>query len=641
MSLVILAEKPSQARDYAAAFKKTSTKDGYIEVEENFFNDKAYITWGFGHLVELVEPKEYKEEWGKWDLDSLPILPEKYKFQIPKDKKKQFNIVKKLLLSSSEIIVATDPDREGENIARSIINMAGASKIPTKRLWVNSTLPDRIRKAFTDLKDGNDFIGMYKEAQTRQISDWLIGMNLSRLYTLLLQQQGIHEVFSIGRVQTPTLYLIYQRQKEIENFVPKPFYEIFANIAVENGTIKAKYKERFDKPEDVKNLLAKHNISKTNEAVISEVTKEGKSTKAPSLYSLSTLQSKANKVWKYSPQKVLDTVQELYEKKLLTYPRTDTQHIGDGEFEYLLENIKGYQKIINCNFDIAYEEPRKKYVDGSKVLEHHAIIPTEKVPSEKEVEELNQMQKDIFFEVIRNTLAMFAPDYEYEETKITASINDLSFNASGKVETNKGWKVLFAQEAKEDTEKKDTANLPQVDKGEIGKAKLDVKQGKTTPPKPYTEGQLIDLMKTAGKSLEDDDEKEILKGTEGIGTEATRASIIETIKSQNYIEIVKNKVAVTTKGEILCKSIENTLLASPSMTANWEMYLEKVGKGKGTQENFLKNIRKLIEKMLNDAPQKINNDAQLNHTISSVKNDFKKPKKKKFSTRKKAKSSKK
>ncbi|MEC0434431.1 DNA topoisomerase 3 [Bacillus subtilis] len=638
MSTVILAEKPSQAKDYAAAFKKTTKKSGYIEVEDSqFFSGKAFITWGFGHLVELAEPKAYKEEWAKWDLKELPIFPEKFKFQVSEDTKKQFNIVKKLLKESSEIIIATDPDREGENIARSIIALAGATNKPTKRLWANSLLPEPLRKAFADLKDGKNYVNMYVEAQTRQISDWLIGMNLSRLYTLLLQGQGVHEAFSIGRVQTPTLYLIYQREQEIENFVSKPFFELFANLETENGLLTVKNKKKLDTPQQVKELLAKHKISAENQAIISEVKKEKKSTAAPKLFSLSKLQSKANKQWKYSPQQVLETVQSLYDKKILSYPRTDTEFIGEGEFEYLKENLVHYQKSVGCTFDLAYSEPRKKYVDGSKVQEHYAIIPTQKIPTESEINELSEIQRTIYFEVVRNTIAMFAPDYEYEETQITVNINDLLFHASGKVERKKGWKELFSNDRQED-DKEEKNKLPAVNEGASYTAKMDIRQGKTKPPKPYTEGQLINMMITAGKAVDDDDDKEILKETEGIGTEATRASIIETLKKQNYISVNNNKVEVTAKGKVLCRTVENTILASPSMTADWEKHLKKLGNGQGTQANFLKNIQRLIDKLLNDAPVKVQNK-ELNSYIDSVKDQFKekkKPKsKKKFKTRKK------
>lgn len=629
MSTVILAEKPSQAKDYAAAFDKTKQKGGYIEVlDNNFFNDTAYITWGYGHLVELVEPKTYKEEWGKWDLKSLPIIPEEFKLQVPEDKKKQFNIVKKLLKDSDEIIIGTDPDREGENIARSTIEMAGASNKPMKRLWVNSPLPEAIKEGFNNLKHADNYIGMYKEAQTRQYSDWLIGMNLSRLYTLLLQEKDIHESFSIGRVQTPTLYLIYEREKEIKNFVPKPFFEILANISVENGTFKAKYKEKFDTPEKVKEILSKYQINQENEVTIDGVEKVDKVTKAPSLYSLSGLQTKAGNKWKYSPKVILDTVQELYEKKLLTYPRTDTKYIGDGEFKYLFKNVHDYQKVISSDFEIVYTEPRKKYVDGSKVQEHHAIIPTEKIPNTTDIDSLNEVQKNIYFEVVRNTLAMFAPDYKYEQTTITAIINELSFEASGKVEIDKGWRVLFPSKKEDENDTEDTKELPLTNEGEKGNAKLDIHQGKTKSPKPYTQTNLINVMKTAGKSVEDEDEREILKETEGIGTEATRAAIIDTLLNQNYIVSDKsNKVSITSKGEIICQAIENTIISSASMTATWEQHLKKVGTGEGSQENFLQNIRRIIEKMITETPNQIKDNNQLNQTISNLKSEFKKPKK--------------
>lgn len=236
MSIVILAEKPSQANAYADAFKKTIRKDGYIEVDDNrFFNDKTYITWGYGHLAELVKPEVYKKEWKKWTLETLPISPKNFKYSVEKDKQKQFNIVKKLLQNANKIIIATDCDREGENIARTIIQLSGASHKPTKRLWINSLEVDEIQKGFKNLEDGERYYSLFIEAQTRQFSDWLVGINASRLYTLLLQQHGIQDVFSVGRVQSPTLYLIYKRNVEIKNFKSKPFYEIVADTKVKKG----------------------------------------------------------------------------------------------------------------------------------------------------------------------------------------------------------------------------------------------------------------------------------------------------------------------------------------------------------------------------------------------------------------------
>lgn len=600
--IVILAEKPSQARSYADAFQKTSKKDGYIEVnDKHFFEQQAVITWGFGHLVSLANPGTYKEEWGKWDLRHLPIAPDQFIYEVPEDKKKQFNIVKGLLQRASEIIVATDADREGENIARSIIRKAEADNKPTKRLWINSLEVDEVQKGFKNLQPGDRFLSIYDEAQARQIGDWLVGMNASPLYTLTLQQKGIRDTFSLGRVQSPALYLIYARQQEIQNFKPEPFFELMANIQVEQGEFQAKYKERFAKKDDINKLMKEHGLQSEENATITNLTTESKATKSPKLHSLSTLQTKANKKWKYSPTDVLKTMQNLYEKKLLTYPRTDCNHITESEFAYLKQNISSYQSVANVSLDIAHPDAQKRYVDGSKVQEHYAIIPTKTVPSGQTIDGLNEKEKNIYFEVLLNTLAMFAPDYQYEETKVEVDVKGIVFRASGKVEKAKGWKALFTDESEDHKEQSTT--LPPLEKGEAATVKPDIKEGTTKPPKPYTEGQLINMMKTCGKSIDDDDSQKILKEVEGIGTEATRASIIETLKKQEYIRIKKNKVDVTKKGEILCQSIEGTLLSKPDMTAQWEKFLRLIGEGEKTKETFLQNINKFVNKLIETTPE--------------------------------------
>ena len=369
--VLVLAEKPSQAKHYAEAFQHVRQKDGYMEVnDDRFFQNRTYITWGVGHLVELAPPESYNDSWKQWHLDNLPIFPETFQFQVSKDKTKQFNVVKQLLKETDEIIIATDCDREGENIARSIIKLAGSANKPTKRLWINSLEIDEIQKGFKQLRDGINYVSLYMEAQTRQMSDWLVGMNASRLYTLLLQQNGMKGVFSVGRVQTATLYLLYKRQREIEDFVSKPFFELVANVSVKNGSFDAKVKARYQTKEDARNILDSHSLlSSENQGTIQQVTKEQKKKNAPMLHSLSTLQATANKQWKYSPSDVLKIAQSLYEKKLLSYPRTDSHYITDSEFAYLKKYLSAYQSCLNVTMDIVYPDARKRYVDGSKVQE--------------------------------------------------------------------------------------------------------------------------------------------------------------------------------------------------------------------------------------------------------------------------------
>ncbi|WP_373892956.1 DNA topoisomerase 3 [Virgibacillus sp. CBA3643] len=606
MTVTVLAEKPSQAKDYAEAFQYVSKKDGYMEVNDNrFFQGKTYITWGFGHLVELVSPESYSDSWKQWNLESLPIFPETFQFQVSKDKQKQFNVVKQLLKETDEIIVATDSDREGENIARSIIKMAGAVNKPTKRLWINSLEVDEIQNGFKQLKDGNNYISLYKEAQTRQLSDWLVGMNASRLYTLLLQQNGMKGAFSVGRVQTATLYLLYKRQREIENFVSKPFFELISNVCVKNGSFDAKVKTRYQTKDDAINILDSHSLSSgENQGTIQQVTKEQKKTKAPRLHSLSTLQATANKNWKYSPSDVLKIAQSLYEKKLLSYPRTDSHYITDSEFGYLKSHLSNYQSCLNVTVDIVYPEARKSYVDGTKVQEHYAIIPTKQVPNKQD---LTDKEWDIYQEVVARTLAMFAGDYEYEETKVEVDVKGLCFERTGKVKQAKGWKALFAEKASDtkNEAEQDNTLLPSMKEGESCNVDIDISEGKTKPSRAYTQGQLINVMKHAGKEINDEALQQTLKQNEGIGTEATRASIIDTLKKQQYIEIRKNKVSVTKKGEILCQAVEGTILASPEMTAKWETYLHKIGQQKGSQEQFIVKIKEMLESLIDRAPEKM------------------------------------
>lgn len=618
---VILAEKPSQAKAYADAFSVKKRNKTFIELNPcSVFPSGAIITWGIGHLVTLKEPKEYKTEWGAWNLDSLPILPDKYEFKVAYGKTEQFNAVKKLFKDADIIINACDVDREGSNIFYSIYHMTGAKGKVIKRLWINSLEVDEVRKGFAKLQDNQKDLLLYNEAKTRQIADWLVGMNGSRLYTLLLQQKGFSESISIGRVQSPVVYLIYQRQLEIENFVPKPFFEIEADFIATNGKYRGKAKIKSDSKEEVQDQLKQHNIGEKNDGSIKSVSKKEKHTKAPKLHALSTLQSTANKKWKYSPKTVLDTVQKLYDKKILSYPRTDTQYITENEFAYLSTNIESYQNLVNDSFTITSKEPNKRYVDGSKVQEHYAIIPTKTIPSASTIGSLTTEEKNIYFEVLNTTLAMFHEDYIYEETKVVTSVNGLEFETTGNTEISKGWKKLFTNTSLDEDDGKTEATqaLPVVEKDENVVSVVKLKEGVTSPPKPYTEGQLINMMKTCGKSVENEEEIEILKEIEGLGTEATRSGIIETIKKHQYIEVRKNIVSVTEKGKVLCQSIEGNLLSSPSMTAKWEAYLKKIGNGTGSQQAFLGNIAKFINKLIEEVPRQLQTDT-IQKSINTVK----------------------
>ncbi|HAP3021341.1 TPA: DNA topoisomerase 3 [Enterococcus faecalis] len=613
MSTVILAEKPSQALAYASAFSSYTKEDGYFRVTDSIFQDKTFITFGFGHLVELDSPDKYKEEWKKWSLETLPIFPGHYQFSVPADKQKQFEIVSNLLQKATTIIVATDSDREGENIAWSIIHHAKAytpDKV-YKRLWINSLEKEAIRDGFMHLKEGKDYLPYYEEAQTRQISDWLVGMNASPLYSLLLQEKGVNGTFSLGRVQTPTLYMIYQRQLQIDQFKKEPFFELEGNVLhpEQPFTVTLEPSQRFNKQEEAFSFIKEKNVViGKQEATIQSVDKEQRRSVSPALFSLSRLQAKANKQFKASANDTLKAVQKLYEAKLLTYPRTDTPYITENEFSYLKSHVEKYCSFLSIDLPLTQLEPRTRYVNDKKVQEHHAIILTKQVPTNEQFQNLSPLEQNIYLLVARTTVAMFLPDYEYEETIVKVSVGELLFQTKGQVPTVQGWKELF-QNKKEETrtdtreDTKTQTKLPILSVKEIVPLSVDIVEKETTPPKPYTEGTLITAMKTAGKTVDDENEQEILKEVEGIGTEATRASIIEALKNKKYIELQKNNLLMTAKGNVLCQAVSGEkLFTSAEMTAKWEEQLKRIGQREGTQEHFLTNIKKFLVHLIEEVP---------------------------------------
>jgi DNA topoisomerase-3 len=608
---IILAEKPSQAKAYSEAFQIEKRDKTSITLKPcTIFPEGAVITWGIGHLVELKKPQEYDEKWAKWDLRNLPIFPEHFEYTVKKEVKQQFNAVKRYFNQASFLINAADVDREGSNIFYSIYHMTGTKCKNIKRLWINSLEVDEVRRGFANLLDNQKDLLMYSEAKTRQISDWLVGMNASELYTLLLKEKGIKDTFSVGRVQSPTVYMIYQRQKEIENFVSKPFYELFGTFRSTAGQYEGKAKIKTDTIDELNAFLMKKGVAldKEMQGTVQSLEKKEKHIQSPKLHSLSTLQTVANKKWKYSPAIVLKTMQSLYQKKLVSYPRTDCNFITENEFSYLVANIKAYQHLINNEFEPNIT-PSKRYVDGSKVAEHYAIIPTKSIPNENTLNGLSSEERNIYDEILRNTLAMFHKLYRYEETKIITNVKDIEFETVGKIELEKGWKSLFAYQKNEESEKTDSdKTLPDVSKGESVLSVLQSKEGYSTAPKPYTEGQLINMMKGAGLKISDKADSDILKEVEGIGTEATRSGIIETIKKNGYIEVNKNIVSVTKKGIILCEAIEGTLLSSPVMTAKWESYLRQIGEGKGSPDAFINNIKRFVDDLMQKAPKRLDAD---------------------------------
>ena len=580
---VILAEKPSQASAYAEAFQHSNRYDGYYVVSGNGLN-KAVITYGFGHLVELFSPEDYDNDWHNWDMNRLPIFPKNYQFKVSKDKKKQYKIVKDKLDNATDIIIATDSDREGEAIARLIIRLSGNDFKPQKRLWINSLEKDEIITGFKNLKEGTQFYSSFIEAESRQIADWLVGMNLTRLYTLSMQKHQLNGVFSIGRVQTPTLFMIYKRNNEIDNFTSQPYFELYGHFSNEKGSYAGKLKRRFDTLKDLNDFRSEHELIDKKLGKVTDTRQETKKQYAPKLFSLSDLQSLANKKFGFSASETLKIVQELYEKKLTSYPRTDCTVIGNPEFAYLKAYLADYLRLL----DISIKEPQltanKRYVDSSKVQEHYAIIPTR--TTLKDWKTLSKKEQSIYTLILKRTVSIFEKPYQYEETTIVTTVHAIDFHSTGKIEIEKGWKAILTTPSEE----KDYL-LPAIQKDDTVQSLFEQKEGHTQPPKYYTEGTLLSAMKNVGRSL-DDVSKNILKETAGIGTEATRASIIENLKQKKYISIQSKKILVTNKGKLLCDMIKDDEIANAEMTAKWETYLKKIREKKGSQKAFLNSIQK-------------------------------------------------
>lgn len=598
---VIIAEKPDQAATLSAQFQRVK-KDGYFEIKPNdLFPNGAYCTWAIGHLTQLSAPEAYKAEWKKWSLSMLPIIPEKFRYEVTKSKAKQFNVVNQLLKnpSVSEIIHAGDAGREGELIIRNIISLSGVKK-PLKRLWISSLTPASILEGFRQLLDDERTKNLYYEAYSRACADWLVGMNASRVYSLLLKQKGMNDVFSAGRVQTPTLALIVKREKEIDHFKPEPFWEIIATFKV-NGK---KYKGKWQKDNQTRVLeeeLARKIASfcQNKPAEIKELITERKEYQPPLLFNLSSLQATANKAFKFSPKKTLDIVQSLYQKGIVSYPRSDSTYVTKGEAEQFpdiltkLSQFEEYKDLFPLPKQSIINNTR--YVNEKKVTDHYAIIPTEQVRDPKRMSGDEQKMYDM---IVRRLIAAHYEKAIFDYSTLSTLVDGRAeFITKGKQQIQEGWRKVIFQDDKEKDEL-----LPNVQKGDTGHVdKIETKEGKTQPPKRYTEGQLITLMKTAGKYLDNDELEKILSKVEGLGTEATRAGIITMLQDRKYIEVKKNQVFATDKGKVLIEAIGDHVLASPEMTAKWEQRLSEIGDGQASAALFMEQTKKLSSKIVTDA----------------------------------------
>ncbi|MBU4642905.1 type IA DNA topoisomerase [Bacillus toyonensis] len=594
---IILCEKPQQMKSYSEAFQSAKRESTHIAVKDKeiFGDEEVIMISALGHLVELCNPDEYKEEWKNWSMDQLPIIPEEFKMKVSKDKEAMFKNAKHWLQKADEIIIATDPARAGEAIAKNIIIMAGVNHKPQKRFWVKSMTHDAVRKGFQNLRDAQETHSYYLEEQARSVSDWIVGMNASRVFSLLFRdQKGVKEVFSAGRVQSALLHLIRQREKELESFKVQAFYEIHGHFQA-NGT---PYVGKLLQDNNIMKLLSKEEAQGKlsqllqHTARIQKVTVEQKSKQAPKLHNLSSLQAKLNKKYKMSPKVVLETAQSLYDKRMLSYPRTEYQHIPVAEAEQLprilekLTNITDYQTLIEKKERDTIVD-QKTYVNDEKCGDHYALIPTSQVPS---LETLSKEERWLYDEVVRSVIATFYQPMTYNQTDLFTEVNTAIFKSTGKQITHLGWQVVFGKEEKEEKPEQKEQTLPIVEQGQsVDIKEIKLYEGKTQPPKLYTEGQLITLM-----------------AKHDIGSEATRSGIIERIKTLLYIQIEKNTVYVTNKGKMMVEAIKDTAIGSPELTAKWEVYLKGIGEGKKNDKPFVETSKKLAHKLINEAKDQVN-----------------------------------
>ncbi|MBN6888539.1 DNA topoisomerase III [Cytobacillus horneckiae] len=600
---LIIAEKPDQGLTLASIFK-LKKHQGYVEILPNdVFQDGAYVTWAVGHLCQLSSPEKYEAKWKKWSLETLPMIPQQFTYEVTKDKAKQFHVIKKLLATPglTKVIHAGDAGREGELIIRNILRLTNC-RLPMKRMWISSLTPHAIKEGFLNLLEEEKTRNLYYEAYTRACADWIVGMNASRLYSLLLQQKGFSDVFSVGRVQTPTLALIVKRENEIDQFVSEPFWEVLAKFSVQGKKYTGKWENNGETRIKTKELAEKiAAFCNGKQAEVAEVQSEKKEYLPPLFYNLSALQADANRRYKFPPKKTLDVLQQLYQKGMVSYPRSDSRHVTPGEAESfsLILNKLSKQTDYASFFPMPIEsiQQNKRYVNEKKVTDHYAIIPTEQVPR---LDKLSADEKKIYDMVAKSLIAAHYEKAVTEYTTVKTKVDGRAvFISKGKVQLEEGFRKVIPQVEKD---KEDI--LPILTVGEVGNTdKVDVKESKTQPPKRYTEGQLITLMKTAGKYIEDKELEKVLMKTEGLGTEATRAGIITMLKDRKYIEIRKNVVFATSKAKILIGAIGEEILASPEMTAKWERRLKEISEGTASPKQFMDQTNKMISYLVQSTGQ--------------------------------------
>ena len=600
--IVCIAEKPSVARDIARIIGATSSHDGYME------GNGFQVTWTFGHLCTLKEPHDYTPMWKSWSLTSLPMIPERFGIKLIDDQgiKKQFSIIEGLMQKAERIVNCGDAGQEGELIQRWVMQKAGA-KCPVSRLWISSMTDEAIREGFSNLKDQADYQPLYLAGLSRAIGDWLLGMNATRLYTLRYGQN--RQVLSIGRVQTPTLALIVNRQKEIDNFKPEPYW-VLATVYRDTTftATKGKFTSKEEGEEAFKTIEGKpFTVTKVEK-------KEGKE-QPPQLYDLTSLQVDCNRKFGFSAEMTLNLIQALYERKFTTYPRVDTQYLSDdiypkcpqtmnGLYQTKFGGVAPYAELIKPIGGKPLKKTKRVF-DSSKVPDHHAIIPTGVIP-----QGLSDAEQKVFDLVARRFIGVFLPDCKFSTTTVLGEVDGIEFKVTGKEILDPGWRVVRGERLEvrgerndgEDDEKKqddEERTLPTFVKGESGEHQPTLTEKMTTPPPYYNEASLLRAMETAGKFVEDETLRAAMKEN-GIGRPSSRASIIETLFKRHYIRRERKRLVATPTGIELIDLIREDLLKSCELTGIWEKKLRDIEHQKYDAQQFINELKQQVTDIVRD-----------------------------------------
>ena len=583
--IVCIAEKPSVARDIAQVLGATTKRDGYIE------GNGYCVTWTFGHLCTLKEPHDYTPQWKGWDIYKLPMIPPRFGIKLIENPTyvKQFKCIEQLVQNAQMIVNCGDAGQEGELIQRWVMQKAGA-KCPVKRLWISSLTEEAIKEGFNNLKDEADYQPLYEAGLARAIGDWLLGMNATRLYTL---KYGMNrQVLSIGRVQTPTLALIVNRQQEIENFVPQPYWELKTIYRDTTFSVtKGKFTEKEEGEQFLQTILGK-------DFTVTDVTHKKGTEYAPRLFDLTSLQVECNKKFGFSAEDTLQTIQSLYEKKITTYPRVDTTYLSDDIFPKcagILNGLTAYAHLLQPLRGKKLPKSKKVF-DSSKVTDHHAIIPTGVQP-----QNLSDMEQKVFDLVARRFIAAFYPDSKISTTTVLGKVENVEFKAQGKQILEQGWRAVFAADkapqADDEKEGEQEKTLPAFEKGESGPHTPSLAEKWTQPPKPYTEATLLRAMETAGKFVDDDELRDALKEN-GIGRPSTRAAIIGTLFKREYIRKEKKNLYATPTGVELIMLIKEELLKSAQLTGIWEKKLRQIERKEYAASQFLQELKDMVTEIV-------------------------------------------